>query len=117
MSACIILLAMFARWHKEEDTGSDARDVKAFPSRTVSQWAWAAAVLASLCAFVSAFWQHITCATGAAMVRSLSYGSVRTVVGPAAMILAWGSVFLVIVVAIGLLLMILSIRVLAETFG
>jgi len=93
------------------------REVKPFPSRPVSRWALAVVVLASLLAFVSAFWQHIACATGAAMVRSLSYGTVKTVVGPAAMILAWGSVFLAIVVAIGLLIMILSIRVLEEAFG
>jgi hypothetical protein len=80
----------------------------------MSQWASAVAVLASLCAFVSAFWQHISCATGGAMVRSLSYGTVKAVVGPAAMILAWGSVFLVIVVAVGLLVMILSIKVLED---
>jgi hypothetical protein len=83
----------------------------------VAHCALAAIILASLFAFVSAIWQHIACATGAAMVRSLSYGTVKTVVGPAAMIFAWGSVFWVIVVAIGLLVMILSIRVLAETFG
>ncbi|PQE11011.1 Membrane fusion mating FIG1 protein [Rutstroemia sp. NJR-2017a BVV2] len=117
MFACILLLITYPGWHEEEDISGRGLEDKIFPPRTVSQWALVAAVFASLFALVSAIWQHITCATGAAMVRSLSYGTVQTVVGPAAMILAWGSVFLVIVATIGLLVMILSIRVLAETFG
>jgi len=114
MFTCLILLFTFPRWRNSSDTDSLDQGIKPFPSRTVSQWALAIAVLASLCAFVSAFWQHISCATGAAMVRSLSYGTVNAVVGAEAMILAWGSVCLVIVVAVGLLVMILSIGVLED---
>ncbi|TGO07788.1 hypothetical protein BTUL_0247g00170 [Botrytis tulipae] len=103
--------------HDEENLADVEREVIPFPSRLSSNWALIVIVLASLLSFVSAFWQHISSGTGASMVRSLSYGTIRTVVGPAAMALAWGSVFFLFLTTFGLLLMILSIKALAETFG
>jgi hypothetical protein len=49
------------------------------------------------------------------MAQSLSYGTVKGHVGPAAMVLGWVGVLLSFVVMVGLLIMILSIRVLNET--
>ncbi|TVY27973.1 hypothetical protein LHYA1_G003510 [Lachnellula hyalina] len=128
----ILLLATFPGWHEEGDAEGSEREAKPFPSRPVSQLALGLITLASLFAFVSSLWQHIVLvsqvgiqpifqhiATSAAasMIRSLSYGTVRGHVGPAAMALGWVGVFFSIVVTIGLLIMVLSIRVLAETFA
>jgi hypothetical protein len=51
------------------------------------------------------------------MVHSLSYGTVKVSVGTVAMVLGWGSVALDIIAAIGIYVMVASIRVLEETFG
>ncbi|TVY82200.1 hypothetical protein LSUE1_G007803, partial [Lachnellula suecica] len=112
----ILLLATFPGWHEEEGSEGSEREVKPFPSRPVSQVALSIIALASLFAFVSILWQHIATSAAASMVRSLSYGTVSGQVGSAAMALGWVGVFLSIVVTIGLLVMILSIRVLSETF-
>ncbi|KAF7939001.1 uncharacterized protein EAE98_001337 [Botrytis deweyae] len=114
---CFIILFTFPGWHDEEDSAGMEIEVRPFPSRRLSNWALILVALASFLSFVSAFWQHISSATGASMVRSLSYGTIRTVVGPAAMALAWGSVFFLFLTTFGLLIMIMSIKVLAETFG
>ncbi|TVY55454.1 hypothetical protein LCER1_G003618, partial [Lachnellula cervina] len=113
----ILLLATFPDWHEEEVAEGSSREVKPFPSRPVSQLALGIITLASLFAFVSLLWQHVATSAAASMIRSLSYGTVRGHVGPAAMALGWVGVFFSIVVTIGLLVMILSIKALAETFN
>ena len=73
--------------------------------------------LASLLIFVSVFWQHVVSSAAVTMGQSLSYGTVRGRVGTVAAVLGWGSVFLDILGAVAIFVMILSIRVLSETFG
>jgi len=107
----ILLLASFPGWYAEDEEDSE-RDIKPFPSRPVSQLALAMATLASLFGFVSILWQHIATSAAASMIRSLSYGTVKGHVGPAAMVLGWAGVFLSVTVTIGLLIMVLSIRAL-----
>lgn len=113
----IILLATFPGWHQEEDEHGSERDVKPFPSRPVSQTALGIIAVSSIFMFVSVFWQHIASSAGATMAESLSYGTVNGHVGPAAMVLGWVGVLLSFVVTVGLLVMILSIRVLAMAFS
>lgn len=113
----VLLLATFPGWHEEEDADGSEREVKPFPSRPVSQIALALIAISSVFMFVSVFWQHIASSAGATLAQNLSYGTVKAHVGPAAMILGWIGVLLSLVVTVGLLIMILSIRVLAETFA
>ncbi|KAH8805284.1 Ca2+ regulator and membrane fusion protein Fig1-domain-containing protein [Xylogone sp. PMI_703] len=109
----ILLLMTFPGWHEEvSDDGSDM-EVRPFPSRPVSQAALGLATIAAVFAFITGFLQHIASATGSTMVHSLSYGTVNGHVGTAAMILGWAGILLYLVVMVGILLMILSIRVLA----
>ncbi|KAI9640935.1 hypothetical protein NHQ30_010776 [Ciborinia camelliae] len=105
-----------ANWHEEEDNDGETREVRPFPSLRVSQLGLLVSAIASLLMFVSALWQHIASAVGASMVRSLSYKTIKAVVGPAAMVLGWGSVFVESFATILFWLEILSIRALAETF-
>lgn len=51
------------------------------------------------------------------MSEALSYGNVKTSVSPVGMFLGWVAVFIEAMMAIGLLVVILSTRVLAEVFG
>lgn len=111
------LLGTFPGWHEEEDANGSEREVKPFPSRPVSQIALAMVGLSSILAFISIFWQHISSSTALVMSQGLSYGAIDGHVGTAAAILGWGGVFLVIVAGVGLLIMILAIRVLSETFA
>jgi hypothetical protein len=113
----ILLLGTFPSWHTEEDEEGSEREVKPFPSRSVSNVILALLTLSSLLIFVSVFWQHIAAASALSMVHSLSYGTVKVSVGTVAMVLGWGSVALDIIAAIGIYVMVASIRVLEETFG
>jgi hypothetical protein len=70
--------------------------------------------IASILLFVSVFWQHIGSASSASMARNLAYGTVNGRVGGTAMACGWASVLLCFVVATGLLIMILAVRVLTE---
>lgn len=114
-SIAILLLATFPGWHEEEDDEGSEREVKPFPSRPISYAALGIISISSIFMFVSVFWQHIGSSAGATMAEALSYGTVNGHVGPAAMTLGWIGVLFSFIVAIGLLVMILSIRVLANT--
>ncbi|KAI1142191.1 Ca2+ regulator and membrane fusion protein Fig1-domain-containing protein [Hypoxylon sp. FL0543] len=113
-SISTILLATFPGWHEEEDseTGSD-REIKPFPSRPVSNAALALSSLASVLSFVSVFWQHIASACALTLFESLTYGTVQVHVGAAAMICGWFGFGIVCITSLGLVIMILSIRVLS----
>ncbi|CAG8972614.1 hypothetical protein HYALB_00005383 [Hymenoscyphus albidus] len=113
---CLLLLATFPGWHEEEDTHGSDREVKPFPSRPVSQIALAIIFIASIFVLVSVLWQHTASVAASIIAQDLGNGSVRSGVGTTAMVLGWFGFALLIVVTIGLLVMILSIRVLAETF-
>jgi hypothetical protein len=112
-----LCLWTFPGWHEEEDASGSEREVKPFPSRPVSYIALSFCVAASLVSFVAILWQHIVSSAAGIMGEGLSYGSISAHVGTVAMVLGWGGFFVNTIVAIGLLVMILSIRVLAETFG
>ncbi|KAF7945510.1 hypothetical protein EAE96_010277 [Botrytis aclada] len=114
---CLLLLATFPGWHEEEDVHGSEREVKPFPSRFVSQIALAIIFIASIFVLVSVLWQHTASVAASIIAQDLGNGSVKSGVGSTAMVLGWFSFALLIVVTIGLLVMILSIRVLSETFG
>ncbi|PMD67262.1 membrane fusion mating protein FIG1 [Hyaloscypha bicolor E] len=114
---CLLLLATFPGWHEEEDAEGSEREVKPFPSRPVSQIALAIIFIASIFVLVSVLWQHTASVAASIIAQDFGNGSVLSGVGTTAMVLGWFSFALLIVVTIGLLVMILSIRVLSETFG
>ncbi|KAF4630596.1 hypothetical protein G7Y89_g7544 [Cudoniella acicularis] len=114
---CLLLLATFPGWHEEEDASGSEREVKPFPSRPVSQIALAIIFISSIFVLVSVLWQHTASVAASIIAQDLGNGSVLSGVGTTAMVLGWFSFALLIVVTIGLLVMILSINVLAETFG
>ena len=111
---CFLLLATFPGWHEEHDDNGSDREVKPFPSRPVSQIALALIFVASVFVLVSVLWQHTASVGASTIAQDLGNGSVRSGVGTAAMILGWFGFALLIIVTIGLLVMILSIRILAE---
>jgi Ca2+ regulator and membrane fusion protein Fig1 len=118
---CLLLLMTFPGWHTEEvPEGSEAEpagpeiDVKPFPSRPVSQISLSFVAISSILSFISLLWQHVASAVAATATENLSYGSVKSHVGASAMVLGWVGVALIMVVTIGLLAMVLSIRLLAE---
>ncbi|KAK3677219.1 hypothetical protein LTR78_002757 [Recurvomyces mirabilis] len=108
-----LLLATFPGWHEEHDqrTGSDI-DIKPFPSRPVSQVALAMIFISSIFVLVSVLWQHTASVAAAQIAQDFGNGSVRSGVGTSAMVLGWFAFGLLVVVTIGLLVMILSIRLL-----
>ncbi|RDW78240.1 hypothetical protein BP5796_06092 [Coleophoma crateriformis] len=114
---CLLLLATFPGWHEEEDASGSEREVKPFPSRPVSQVALAIIFIASIFVLVSVLWQHTASVAASIIAQDLGNGSVKSGVGTTAMVLGWFGFALLIIVTIGLLVMILSIRVLSETFG
>ncbi|RFU26203.1 hypothetical protein B7463_g10137, partial [Scytalidium lignicola] len=114
---CLLLLATFPGWHEEEDSDGSEREVKPFPSRPVSQVALALIFVASIFILVSVLWQHTASVAASIIAQDFGNGSVLSGVGSTAMVLGWFGFVLFIIVTIGLLVMILSIRVLAETFG
>ncbi|KAI0840805.1 Ca2+ regulator and membrane fusion protein Fig1-domain-containing protein [Hypoxylon sp. FL0890] len=110
----ILLLATFPGWQEEVDpeTGSN-REIKKFPSRTVSNTALALSSLATLLSFVSVFWQHIASACALTLLQTLTYGTVEIHVGPAAMICGWFGFGMICLSSLGLIIAVLSIRVLS----
>ncbi|KAH8880337.1 membrane fusion mating protein FIG1 [Thozetella sp. PMI_491] len=111
---CLLLLATFPGWHEEEDSEGSQREVKPFPSRPVSQVALAIIFIASIFVLVSVLWQHTASVAASIIAQDLANGSVMAGVGTSAMVMGWFSFTLLIIVTIGLLVMILSIRVLRQ---
>ncbi|KAK3321548.1 Ca2+ regulator and membrane fusion protein Fig1-domain-containing protein [Apodospora peruviana] len=111
---CLLLLATFPGWHEEEDSEGSEREVKPFPSRPVSQVALAIIFIASIFVLVSVLWQHTASVAASIIAQDFGNGSVLSGVGTSAMVMGWFSFTLLIIVTIGLLVMILSIRVLAS---
>lgn len=111
---CLLLLATFPGWHEEEDSEGSEREVKPFPSRPVSQIALAIIFIASIFVLVSVLWQHTASVAASIIAQDFGNGSVLSGVGTSAMVMGWFSFTLLIIVTIGLLVMILSIRVLAS---
>jgi len=111
---CFLLLATFPGWHEEEDAEGSERAVKPFPSRPVSQVSLAIIFIASVFVLVSVLWQHTASVAASIIAQDLGNGSVISGVGTTAMVLGWFGFALLIIVTIGLLVMILSMRVLTE---
>ncbi|EFY99656.1 Ca2+ regulator and membrane fusion protein Fig1 domain protein [Metarhizium robertsii] len=111
---CLLLLATFPGWHDEEDSEGSEREVKPFPSRAVSQVALAIIFIASIFVLVSVLWQHTTSVAASVIAQDFGNGSVKSGVGTSAMVMGWFSFTLLIIVTIGLLVMILSMRVLKQ---
>lgn len=63
---------------------------------------------------MSVLWQHTASVAASIIAQDLGNGSVISGVGTTAMVLGWFGFSLLIIVTIGLLVMILSIRVLTE---
>ena len=59
-------------------------------------------------------WQHTAAVAASTVAQDLGNGSVKSGVGTAAMVLGWFAFGLLVVVTIGLLVMILSIRLLDQ---
>ncbi|SPO04288.1 uncharacterized protein DNG_06971 [Cephalotrichum gorgonifer] len=111
---CVLLLATFPVWHEETDSDGSEREVKPFPSRPVSQVALAIIFISAIFVLVSVLWQHTASVAASIIAEDFGNGSVKSGVGTSAMVMGWFSFTLLIVVTIGLLVMILSIRVLTE---
>ena len=108
----LCLLLTFPGWVEKHDDDSEDRQVTPFPSRPLTQLALAASTLASMLALVSMIWQHTTSVASATTAEHLGYGTVKSAVGPASLVLGWIGFALMALVAVGLLVMILSIRIL-----
>ncbi|KAJ5998749.1 hypothetical protein N7451_006559 [Penicillium sp. IBT 35674x] len=111
---CFILLATFPGWHEEVgDSGSDV-EVKPFPSRPVSQAALALIFVSSVFVLVSVLWQHTASVAASTIAQDMGNGSVKSGVGTSAMVLGWFGFVLMVIVTVGLLVMILSIRMIRK---
>lgn len=113
-SICLLLLATFPGWHEEDDSEGSELEVKPFPSRPVRQIALAIIFIASIFVLVSVLWQHAGSVAASIIAQDLGNGSVTSGVGTSAIVMGWFSSTLLIVTTIGLLITILSIRVLAQ---
>ncbi|KAI0388483.1 Ca2+ regulator and membrane fusion protein Fig1-domain-containing protein [Xylariaceae sp. FL0594] len=111
---CFLLLATWPGWHESEDDEDGDRDIKPFPSRPVSQVALAIIFISSIFVLVSVLWQHTASVAASIIAQDFGNGSVKSGVGTSAIVMGWFSFAFLIIVTIGLLVMILSIRVLAE---
>ncbi|KAI1409326.1 Ca2+ regulator and membrane fusion protein Fig1-domain-containing protein [Hypoxylon sp. FL1857] len=109
-----LLLATFPGWQEEtnSETGSD-REIKPFPSRPVSNTALGLSSLAAVLSFVSVFWQHIASACALTLFETLTYGTIEVHVGTAAMICGWFGFGMICITSLGLIILVLSIRVLS----
>lgn len=111
---CLLLLATFPGWHEEDDSEGSEREVKPFPSRFVSQISLAIIFVSAIFVLVSVLWQHTASVAASVITSDFGNGSVRSGIGTSAMVMGWFSFALLIVVTIGLLVMILSIKVLNQ---
>lgn len=104
-----MLLLSFPGWHVE-DTGDEEAEVKPIPSRPVSQVALALIFVASVFILVSVLWQHTASVAASSIAQDLGNGSVKSGVGSSAMVLGWFGFAFFVMVTIGLLFMVLSLR-------
>lgn len=70
--------------------------------------------VSSIFILVSVLWQHTASVAASTIAQDLGNGSVISGVGTSAMVLGWFSFAFLIIVTIGLLVMILSIRLISE---
>lgn len=96
------------------DASGSERDVKPFPSRPVSQAALALIFIAAVFVLVSVLWQHTASVAASTIAKDMGNGSVKSGVGTSAMVLGWFGFALLVIVTVGLLVMILSIRLIRQ---
>lgn len=110
----ICLLLLFPGWQTDDDDDGSEREVKLFPPRPLTQIALTASTLGAMFALVSMVWQHTASVATATTAQTLGYGTVKSTVGATVLALGWVGFAVLVLAALGLLIMILSIRILAE---
>lgn len=110
-----LLLSTFPGWHEEEDSEGSEREVKPFPSRSVSQVALFSLGISATMTLLSVFWQHMASSNALTLIELVTADIVQVKVGAAAMGLGWATSSFVLnaVEFVGILIMVLSIRVVA----
>jgi hypothetical protein len=110
-----LLLYTLPSWHEENDSdiGSE-REVKPFPIRQVTQIILASLTVSSIVALLASFWQHMAGAAASTMAEVFTYGAASGDVGAGALVLGWLSFSLLTIACAGTLVMVMSIRVLAQ---
>ncbi|GKZ23101.1 hypothetical protein AbraIFM66951_000007 [Aspergillus brasiliensis] len=111
---CFVILATFPGWHDELDPSGSEIETRPIPSRPVSQAALALTFVSSVFVLVSVLWQHTASVAASTIVQDLGNGSVKSGVGTSAMVLGWFGFGLLVVVTIGLLVMILSVKLIQQ---
>ena len=111
---CFLVLATFPGWHEDTDATGSERDLRPFPSRPVSQASLALIFMSSVFVLVSVLWQHTASVAASTIAKDIGNGSVKSGVGTTAMILGWFGFALLVIVTVGLLMMILSIRMITQ---
>ena len=115
---CFVLLLTFPGWHiQEAEDPEEEAEVKPIPSRPVSQVALALIFVSSVFILVSVLWQHTASVAASSIAQDLGNGRVKSGVGSSAMVLGWFGFVFFIVVMIGLLFMVLSIRLFHKISG
>lgn len=108
-----LLLSTFPGWHEEEDSEGSEREVKPFPSRPVSQVALFSLGISATMTLLSVFWQHMASSNALTLIELVTADIVQVKVGAAAMGLGWATFVLNAVEFVGILIMVVSIRVLS----
>jgi hypothetical protein len=102
----------FPKWYTTTNDDDSEVEVRPHPTRVVPNIALGALAVASIFMVVSILWQHVSSAAAASMGRSLAYGTVESHVGSAAMALGWSGVSLILLATVGLIVSMLTIRIL-----
>ncbi|KAK6839392.1 hypothetical protein PG987_005258 [Apiospora arundinis] len=113
------LLLTLPGWHEVDDSYSqvseqELAEKKPFPSDKKQHSIFGLLTVASCLGFATVFWQHISSAGSAAIIENMSYNMVKAHVGTLAMALGWVGVFFTLLSLVGVVLMILSIRVMKQ---
>lgn len=66
---------------------------------------------------LSVLWQHMASVAASIIAQDFGNGAVKSGVGTSAMVMGWFSFTLLIIVTIGLLVMVLSIRAFGQLMG
>lgn len=106
-------MSTFPRWqdNMDDDTGSEMEGTPV-PSTAASSLIMAFESLSVLFLTTAILWQHVAAVAHSATAQAAFNSIVRGNVGSVAMGLGWGSIGLKLVVALGLMLTIVSIRLL-----
>lgn len=111
---CFVLLLTFPGWHVEANENDEEAEVKPIPSRPVSQVTLALIFVSSVFILVSVLWQHTASVAASSIAQDLGNGRVKSGVGSSAMVLGWFGFAFFVIVTIGSLFMVLSIRLVTQ---